>query len=263
MSRPVWQVNLIKKMFPSRFSQAKATQLSPIGKLIQRLLFHEDDIIYLPINESIKPDENIALPSDIVRHFVKTASHRWIMNECICRAADSCQHYPIDLGCLFMGEAVMDINPELGRLASVEEALDHVDRCEEAGLVHLIGRNKLDSIWLNVKPAHKLLTVCNCCECCCLWKILPDIYGPISECVKKLDSVLVTVTDRCKGCGTCTKSCFVDAIAIQDKKAVISDACRGCGRCTVNCPEKAIELEISHKDSVDEAIQRISSLVEV
>ncbi len=263
MSRPVWQVNLIKKMFPSRFSQAKATQLSPIGKLVQRLLFHEDDIIYLPINESIKPADNIALPSDIVRHFVKTASHRWIMNECICRAADSCKHYPINLGCLFMGEAVLDINPELGRLASVEEALAHVDRCEEAGLVHLIGRNKLDSIWLNVKPAHKLLTVCNCCECCCLWKMLPDIYDPISECVKKLDSVNVMVTDNCKGCGTCTKSCFVDAISIQGKKAVISDACRGCGRCTVNCPEKAIELTISHTESVNEAIKRISSLVEV
>jgi Pyruvate/2-oxoacid:ferredoxin oxidoreductase delta subunit len=234
-----------------------------VGKFVQRLLFHEDDIIYLPIKQSIKPEKDMVLPSEVVRHFVKIANHRWIMDECICRGSENCEHYPIDLGCLFMGEAVKGINPKLGRLASIDEALEHVDQCEAAGLVHLIGRNKLDSVWLNVKPAHQLLTVCNCCECCCLWKILPHVYGPIGGGVHKLDGVNVSVTKHCKGCGICTQTCFVNAISVQNKKAVVSDACRGCGRCVIKCPEKAIDLKIDCTDSIDDAIRRISSMVHI
>ena len=171
MSRPLWQVDLFRRSHPTPFT-ARLTRIPFLGKLAKRLLFEDDDIVFVPINESIDPEENIALPSDVVRHFVKVAGHRWIMNECICRAAKKCEDHPIELGCIFLGEAVLGINPALGRLASVEETLEHVDKCEEAGLVHLIGRNKLDSVWLNVKPADKLLTICNCCNCCCLWKIL-------------------------------------------------------------------------------------------
>ena len=129
MSRPIWQVNLIRKSHPTPFT-AGLTRIPFLGKLTNRLLFKDDEIVYIPINESIEPDENIALPSDIVRHFVKIASHRWIMNECICRAAKKCSEHPVDLGCIFLGEAVLGINPALGRPASVEETLEHVDRCE-------------------------------------------------------------------------------------------------------------------------------------
>lgn len=263
MSRPMWQVNLIKKLFPSRFSQAKVTQLSPIGRVVQKLLFHEDDMVYLPIEEAISPRENIVLPSTILEHFIKTASYRWIMNECICRASENCRHYPINLGCLFMGDAVLGINPDLGHLASIEEALDHVTKCRQAGLVHLIGRNKLDSVWLNIKPAENLLTVCHCCECCCLWKMLPDLYGPISDSVTKLDSVVVTITDNCIGCGTCLNTCFINAISIENNRAVISEDCRGCGRCVTQCPEGAVSLEITDKDSVNTLLSRISTKVNV
>ena len=72
MSRPLWQVSLIKKLFPTP-GVAKLTHLPLIGRLVQYLLFHRDEIVYLPINESIEQEDNIALPSDVVRHFVKTA----------------------------------------------------------------------------------------------------------------------------------------------------------------------------------------------
>jgi len=86
-----------------------------------------------------------------------------------------CKDYPMDLGCIFLGEAVKEINPKFGRMATVEEALEHAKKCRDAGLVHLIGKNKLDTVWLNAGPGDKLMTICNCCPCCCLWKILPDI----------------------------------------------------------------------------------------
>jgi ferredoxin len=217
------------------------------------------------MNASIEPEENVALPSDVVRHFVKIAGHRWIMNECICRAAKECRDHPVELGCIFLGEAVLGIHPGLGRLASVEETLEHVDQCAEAGLVHLIGRNKLDSVWLNVQPADKLLTICNCCNCCCLWKILiPHAYRSIAESVRRPQGLEIVVSDVCVGCGTCSESCFSQSITIQHGKAVISHTCVGCGRCVTLCPEEAMQVRIASPESFnEELIRRISSLVNV
>ena len=180
MARPIWFVNLVKKYFPSRFSLAKLTKVPVVGRVIDYGLFEGDDIIYLPkdsviqINESVTRPEDMVLPSQVLEHFIEKATHHWIMNFCICRDASGCRDHPIDLGCLFLGEAALGINPEFGRLASKEEALAYVRRCRDAGLVHMIGRNKLDTVWLGVDPGHKLLTICNCCPCCCLWKMLPD-----------------------------------------------------------------------------------------
>ncbi len=264
MSRPLWQVSLIKKAFPTPFT-ARLTRIPLVGRLIQHLLFEGDEIVYLPIDETITQEASLAVPSAVLRHFVEKTEYRWIMNECICRASSNCKDYPIDMGCLFLGEAVRQINPALGRLVSVEEALGYVDRCQEAGLVHLIGRNKLDSVWLKAQPAHNLLTICHCCPCCCLWKVLlGNVYQPISDSVQKIEGIEVRVTDDCQGCSTCVESCFADAISLVDDKAIISDECRGCGRCVVSCPERAIELKHPDIESLNaNLIARISSLVEV
>lgn len=264
MARPLWQVELIKKAFPSPFV-AKLTKLPLVGKLTELSLFHKDEIVYLPINESIEAEDNVALPSDVVRHFVKEAKFRWIMNSCICRSASNCKDYPIDFGCIFLGDAVQQINPALGRLVSIDEALAYVDKVHDAGLVQLIGKNKLDSVWLNAKPGNKLLTICNCCECCCLWKILiPNAYKPISESVQRLEGVEVKVNGDCQGCETCVDQCFVEAISMNEDKAFISDECRGCGRCVTICPEEAIEITLPDIEKLNKnLIKRISTLVEV
>ncbi|MBN2549909.1 MAG: 4Fe-4S binding protein [Anaerolineales bacterium] len=270
MSRPLWFVQLIKKSFPARFFLARATKVPLLGGLLERWLFQGDDLIYLPrertitIYEDIERPVNTVLPSQVVDHFIEQANDHWIMHHCLCRESNRCQDYPIDLGCLFMGEAVKGINPALGRLATREEAHEHVRRCREAGLVHLVGRNRLDTVWLGVSPGEKLLTVCNCCPCCCLWKILPLVSESIAEKVERMPGVTVTVTDLCQGCGTCTQGvCFVDAIRLVDGRAVIGEDCRGCGRCAEVCPNDAIEVSIAEPAYVHKTIERISSLVDL
>ena len=270
MSRPVWLVALIKKTFPNRFAVARVTRWPLIGEIIRRWIADGDDLIYLPrdgvipIHQSVAPPESTVLPSQVVDYFIERASYHWIMNVCICRDAEKCQNYPIDLGCLFLGEAAQQINPRLGRRVTKEEALEHVRRCREAGLVHLIGRNKLDTLWLGVGPGGKLLTICNCCPCCCLWRVLPHVSASLGECISRMTGVQVTVSDRCAGCGTCTQGvCFVDAITLVDGHAVISEACRGCGRCVSVCPNGAIELSIDLTYSVEALIERISASVDV
>jgi len=270
MARPVWFVKLIEKTFPSRFQLAHLTRWPVIGPILDHWLFEGDDLVYLPqhrvlaVEESLDPPDSVVLPSQIVDHFIEQAEYHWIMDRCICRTAEQCEDYPIDLGCLFLGQAALGINPKLGRRVTKEEAVEHAQRCREAGLVHLIGRNKLDTVWLGVGPGDKLLTICNCCPCCCLWRMLPHVAPEIGSKITSMPGVTIQVTDRCVGCGTCTEGvCFVDAVRLVDGQAVRSDACRGCGRCVSVCPEGAIEISIDGGQFVQQMIHRIESLVDV
>ena len=271
MSRPLWFVNLLKFAFPARFMLAKVMRHLPVvRRVMDAVLFRGDDIIYLPkvqlleVNQALNKPEEMVLPSDVVVHFIEQADDLWILDKCICRDAENCQDYPVDLGCLFMGEAVKDINPKLGKPATREEALAHVERAREAGLVHMIGRVRSDTVWLGISPMENLLTVCNCCPCCCLWRVLPDMPEEISSNVSRMPGVRVEVTDRCVGCGTCTQDvCFVNAIHLADGQAVISEDCRGCGRCVEVCPQQAIALTIEDTSFVEHTVERISKLVEI
>ena len=258
------------RAFPTRFLLAEMTKVPLVGDVVDHLLFRGDSLLYLPQDQVIVLDEPVdtpaetVLPSHIVEHFVNQANYLWIMDTCICRDASGCRDYPVDLGCLFLGQAAEGINPQLGRRVTREEALLHVQRCREAGLVHLIGRNKLDTVWLGVGPGERLLTVCNCCPCCCLWRMLPQIAPEIGAKITGLPGISVTVTEACQGCGTCTDGvCFVDAIHLVEGRAFISDACRGCGRCVDACPEGALRLSVDDPRLIDISIQTLSSLVDV
>jgi len=273
MARPLWFVQLLKKTFPNRRMIALMTRVPGIGRLVDKMVFENDDIIYLPkdsvvaktipVGKSLERPAEMVLPSKIVEHFINKANYHWIMNFCICRDASKCKDYPIEYGCLFLGEAAMRINPLLGRRVTKEEALDYVRQCREAGLVHLIGRNKLDAMWLGAQPGEKLLTICNCCPCCCLWKILSNLDSQINAKVKRMPGVEVTVTDKCTGCGLCLEKCFVQTITIQNGKASIGADCKGCGRCADRCPNNAIQVTINDKQFLQKTIDRIESSVDV
>lgn len=270
MSRPMWLVAVIRKTFPGRFTMAKMTRLPGIGRLVEKALFEGDDIIILPREEGVilaqeHPGDagSAVVPSRVVEHFIEKASHLFVMNTCICREAAGCDDYPVDIGCLFMGEAVLGINPALGRQVTKEEARAHLARSRRAGLFHLVGRNKLDTVWLGVSPGTRLLTVCNCCPCCCLWRILPDVAGRIGSRVTGIPGLSVTVGDNCTGCGTCEAACYVKAITTSGGHAEISDACRGCGQCATVCPEGAITVTVEDPDLVERAVERLSRIVDV
>lgn len=270
MGRPLWFNEFIKKIFPIRFLAAKSTRLPVFGKVIYHWLFEGDDLIYLPpnhlipVNEPIATPEQLILPSQVVEHFIEKANVHWIMNSCICREANQCKDYPIDYGCLFLGEAALKINPNLGRRVTKDEALEHARRCRESGLVHMIGRNKLDTVWLGVSPQTKLLTICNCCPCCCIWGILPDVNHQISSTVHRMPGLKVTISDQCTACGLCLQDiCFVDAISVSNGRYTIDDDCRGCGCCVDICPVEAIEITIQDNQLVENAVSRISTLVDL
>ncbi len=273
MARPLWFVNFLKKNFRLRFIGAEMTKWPIVGQIMERALFNGhrtgDALFYLPkdrvvINQTIPEEKNLVAPSAVVAHFISQARHIFLMNECICREAAGCQDYDHHIGCIFLGEAVLDINPKLGRLVDQEEALAHVARAREAGLVHLIGRDKIDAVWMGVTPSTKLMTICNCCPCCCLFKFLPNLAPKLQKKIERMPGVRVEVTDDCVGCGQCTEGvCFIDAISMENGRAVIRDDCRGCGHCAEVCPQSAIRVVIEREDYIKNAIDRLSQAVDV
>ena len=47
---------------------------------------------------------------------------------------------------------------------------------------------------------------------------------------------------KCTGCQNCVEVCPVNAIKMENEKAVVSDECTECGACVDECPSEAISL---------------------
>lgn len=236
-------------------------------EFLERLPFKDDYAVWLPpdskvikVGESVEKPADMVLPTLVLEHFIRNSSHRVIMNFCGCREIKYCKDYPIEYGCLFLGDAAKDIHPELGRPATVDEAFDYVRQCREAGLIHHLGYIEKDSVWLEVNPSKRLLTVCSCCPCCCC--VMSDSHPPEARSIHhilKMPGAKVTVTDDCIACGTCEETCTFSAVTMVEEQAVINDdQCMACGRCVEACPEDAIEIAIEDSDYIKNTIEKIS-----
>lgn len=276
-------VKVIKLTFKSRFTFAKIARKIPlIANVVDKLFFEGDDIQVLPRDSSIKSNntlihekitvnkdvelpDNIMLPSIVLKNMIMKSKYHFIMDSCICRVSNDCKDYSQKLGCLFLGKGSKRISHKLGKAVSSYEAIEHVDKCQEAGLVHIIGRNKIDSVWLNTGPKEELLSICACCPCCCLWKMTPDLPENIGKSFSKMNGVdLIVDKTICSGCGKCMKDiCFVEAITVQNGKANIDmTKCRCCGRCVEICSSGALTIKME-KNGVKHSIKRVESLIDV
>ena len=271
MAKPDWTLKFIKMLFPRTPDHGKITRLPCVARWLERRFFEGDHLIALPRDEVIRVDEamedegQMVLPSQLVEAFIEKARYHWIMDFCLCRRSMSCSRYPVEMGCLFMGEAVLDINPAWGRLVSPQEARDHIRRCQEKGLIHFMGRSKLDTVWLGIGPGHRLLTICNCCPCCCITRGIAHTDPLLSDKLHRAPGVTVQVAEEdCTGCGNCLNSvCFADAIRMREGTAFIGEACRGCGRCVEACPSGAIRIRVDSRRFLEENVEQISRLVDL
>ncbi|MEN6473554.1 MAG: 4Fe-4S binding protein [Syntrophaceae bacterium] len=223
----------------------------------------KSSITYLPINEGLAA-EGMPTPPDIIADFIKRTPYRVIMNNCLCRTARDCQDYPLDLGCLFMGHSALALPERISRRVDAPEALRHLDRAVEAGLVPLVGKVRFDNFAFLIPDEKKLLSVCFCCPCCCMmayYRHIPPLQ--LDTVFPRLEGLTIEVTDACQGCGTCAQHCYVKAIHVENGRAVHSATCRGCGRCARFCPHGAVRITLAKPDYHQEVLQRINAAVDI
>ncbi len=220
------------------------------------------DMRWLPINQDIVMPAGLHMPPEILDRLIEEASHRVIIEYCGCREGFRCEKYPADLGCLMLGDSATEIRNYPAREVSVEEAKAHAQRAIELGLIPAAGKTRVDNTIYRIKDIGRLLTICFCCDCCCLTRFAHT--GPldlVEGTFPRLEGITVRVTERCRGCGKCRESCYVQAITLMDGRAVVGERCRACGRCASSCPSGAIEMHLEDPEFFEKTIERISSYV--
>ncbi|MCF8130076.1 MAG: 4Fe-4S binding protein [Deltaproteobacteria bacterium] len=156
--------------------------------------------------------------------------------KCICRVQKEAIHegcqMPLETCFMFGSQAQYYMDRGTGREVSVDEALEILDRCEEAGLVTMP--------FNTMTPAN----ICNCCSDCCI------VLGTLKKHPRPVEMIkpgfhAIVEQDRCEGCETCVGRCPMDAVVMGagDKAEIDLDRCIGCGLCINVCPEEAIHLE--------------------
>jgi ferredoxin len=239
----------------------------PILKQLGRKALDVDNmtLTYIPVYENLELPVGTAAPTSIIEHFIREASDHLILSRCPCRSGNDCQDFDPNFGCTFIGPAVRNVDPEVGRLVSMEEALEHLHQATEAGLVSCLGKFKGDAIMLGVqKDHHNLMTICHCCPCCCISTSLPYASKETRDTLVKMEGLKIEVdAEKCNGCGACVKACIFKQMEVVDKKAVIGEECKGCGRCAMVCKQDAIRVIIEDSSYIDACIARIGTKVNI
>ncbi len=221
------------------------------------------NITYIPVDERLEVPAGTAAPISIVERFIDAASYHVISYHCMCRKTMGCNEHDPDFGCIFMGEAAREIHPSIARPVSKEEALEHLHQAAGQGLVTSIGKFRLDAFALGLKDHDRLMSICFCCSCCCLYGMVPSAAKEFQDMVVPLEGVRIEVTDACRGCGKCAQVCLFGQARVVGGRSVRGDLCKRCGRCATTCPNGAVRVVIDDPTYIDACMERLSSRVEL
>ncbi|MHA2473148.1 MAG: 4Fe-4S dicluster domain-containing protein [Promethearchaeota archaeon] len=224
---------------------------------------------YIPINRSLGAFENQILPGKIFKYFIDKASHI-VVRDCGCREAFKCSDHDISLGCMYLGDDVLQVIDPVPlngvRVVNKQEALDHVQRAIDNGLVPILGRVVGELQGFGKDDTGHNLSCCFCCTCCCInGKMISSASEKSSSIYRKLEGLRIEVDqEKCIGCELCMEVCVFKGMEMVDDEAHIREKfCLGCGRCANVCPHDAISIEIDDKTRLDEFIGKIESYVDV
>jgi hypothetical protein len=232
---------------------ARMSNLPGVKQLGTRVIdVKTTNLSYIPIHADIELPVGTVAPAGIIEHFINEAAHHVIINRCPCRTALRCESFEADFGCSFIGQGAREIDPELGRHVTREEALEHLSQACDMGLISVIGKFKGDAIALGVRDHSRLMTICHCCPCCC-------VSTSLHLATREARDMMV----RLEGCGECVEACIFKQILVEGDRAVIGEECKGCGRCAAVCGSSAIRLKVEDATYIDECIDRISATVDV
>ena len=186
----------------------------------------------IPVGRSISVQTEV-LPYEKAEEIVR-AQEKILVAPCICRREHTMSGHGCDKPeetCLVFGIG-MDYYKRngIGRVIDQREALDILEKANEAGLV------------LQPGNSQELMNICCCCGCCCqVLKAFKRREKPASMAATAF--IVNTNPDTCSGCETCIDRCQMEALRIENDQVVLNkDRCIGCGLCVSTCLTESLTL---------------------
>ncbi len=209
--------------------------------------------LVMPLNVDVTDKgEKVVLPLDLIKESLKHVSYIGGMDTCLCREANECKDYPVDVACLFLGEAGRTVVKHgLGKELTYEEACTRVDQAAEHGLMG-------QAVWIEVEQLlwgirndqmDHFLEICFCCPCCCIaMRLARNATEKERHRFQPAGWTAVADRTKCTGCKLCISGehgCPVEAISFgADGKVVINqETCVGCGICKARCKKDVIKIK--------------------
>jgi len=207
----------------------------------------------MPIEKTITLDKEISaghkiFPFEKMSEFIKTSRKIAVIN-CACRTKKKCDH-PLESCFVFDYAAEFMVERGYGCYLSVEEALELLEECEKAGLVHS-----------TVNTQTRPMLVCNCCTCACIiLRGITELHNP--RMIAKSNFLPVRDDELCNRCRKCVRTCPLEAQVYHaphdnesERILFLEERCIGCGLCAYHCPNDAIKL-VKVKDEIPEKTPR-------
>lgn len=251
---------LHEKAFQSILKLAAAPENSAQNKVLNRVMGTDEKgyshVHVIPLNVDLTDKHStVIVPYDLMIAEIKDADCIAIMNYCVCRMALDCKDYPHDFGCIFTGFAarhVIDLG--IAREATVEEAIAHVDKAAELGLMGAADYIEAEQFVWDMKNSemNDCRMLCFCCECCCIaMNALKVSTRDINNHYTPVGWTAVVDQSKCVGCRLCASHCPRKCISFKEvhegsRKVVrVTDntACLGCGFCKKACKFGAISIK--------------------
>jgi len=208
--------------------------------------------ISIPQIRTIPMEKSIPLPEkyqvstyDDLRKIVENTDNQMAVANCICRQVKdltgaSCARTDLRETCLMVSpdSAEYYINAGIGRAVTKEEALDILDKAQEAGLVIQPGNSQ-----------HPEFICCCCGDCCGVLTAIKKSPRPSD--FYATNYYIEVDPDLCNGCEICIEQCQLDAREMVDGVAIINlDRCIGCGNCVMICNTNANQLRKKDKETI-------------
>ena len=214
-------------------------------------------MITVPVDLKLQ-SESAILTFDAVRRLVESASYIAGLDVCICRESHGCKDYPVDIGCLFLGEGARTIRYAGAREFTKDEALDRLDRAKRLGLVNNViwSSNEMKILGVDEK---RTVEICSCCPCCCLMFKTRDGSRAFTDSFKGFGVCKVVNADECTHCTNCERACPFKAIRAnrQSEPYIDVSICKGCGRCEIACKHAVLKVFPLYDHQLNEQVNGV------
>lgn len=189
----------------------------------------------IPIEKSLSPDYTVST-YDNIRNIIANKVDKIAIMNCVCREQHDILEEPCDLSstrrcCVMFNDAAeRRINDGIGKEVSKEEFFEILKKYQKEGFV------------LQPENSQNPHFMCVCCGCCCGVLKMAKQYPKPAEYYSN-NFYAQSNPELCNGCETCVKRCQMDAITLENEKAIVNlDRCIGCGNCVPTCGMKAMKL---------------------